>query len=60
MKNLIVSSSPHIRTKTTTWRIMLDVLIALLPASVAGVWLFGWQALAIIGTCVASAVISEF
>ena len=60
MKNLIVSSSPHIRTKTTTWRIMLDVLIALLPASVAGVWLFGWQALAIIGTCVACAVISEF
>ncbi len=60
MKNLIVSSSPHIRTKTTTWRIMLDVLIALLPASVAGVWLFGWRALAIIGTCVASAVISEF
>ena len=60
MKNLIVSSSPHIRTKTTTQRIMLDVLIALLPATVAGVVLFGWKALAIVGVCVAGAVLSEF
>ena len=60
MKNLIVSSSPHIRTKTTTQKIMLDVLIALLPATVAGVVLFGWKALAIVGVCVAGAVLSEF
>lgn len=59
MKNLIVSSSPHIRTKTTTQRIMLDVLVALLPATVTGVVLFGWKALAIVGVCVASAVLSE-
>ena len=60
MNNLIVSSSPHIRTKTTTQKIMLDVLIALLPATVAGVVLFGWKALAIVGVCVAGAVLSEF
>ena len=59
MKNLIVSCSPHIHTKTTTSSIMRDVLIALAPATVAGVVLFGLKALAIIAFCVASAVISE-
>ena len=39
---------------------MRDVLIALIPASVAGVVLFGWKALGIILTCVASAVLAEF
>lgn len=39
---------------------MRDVLIALFPATVAGVVLFGLKALAIILVCVASAVLSEF
>ena len=60
MEKLIVSSSPHIQSKTTTQGIMRDVLIALLPATVAGVILFGWRALVTILVCVASAVISEF
>ena len=60
MKNLIVSSSPHIHTKTTTQSIMGDVLIALLPASVAAVILFGLKALLIIAVCVGTCVISEF
>ena len=60
MKNLIVSSSPHIHTKTTTQSIMGDVLIALLPASVAAVVLFGLKALLIIAVCVGTCVISEF
>ena len=60
MEKLIVSSSPHIQSKTTTQCIMRDVLIALLPATVAGVILFGWRALVTILVCVASAVISEF
>ena len=59
MEKLIVSSSPHIHANTTTAKIMRDVLIALLPATVAGVVLFGMKALAIILVCVASAVISE-
>ena len=45
MKKLIVSSSPHIHTKTTTQSIMRDVIIALLPVSVADVVLFGIKAL---------------
>ena len=60
MKNLIVSSSPHIHTKTTTRQIMGDVLIALLPASVAAVVLFGLKALLILAVCVGTCVISEF
>ena len=59
MKKLIVSSSPHIRTKTSTQTIMRDVLIALAPATAAGIVLFGWKALAIIVSCVASSVLSE-
>ena len=39
---------------------MLDVLIALAPAAIWGCVLFGWRALAVIATCVATAVLSEF
>ncbi len=60
MEKLIVSSSPHIHTKHTTQKIMLDVLIALLPAAVASIVLFGWNAVMIISLCVASSVLSEF
>ena len=59
MEKLIVSSSPHIYAKATTQTIMRDVLIALMPATVAGVVLFGLKALAVILVCVASAVIAE-
>ena len=60
MNRLSVSSSPHIRSSATTNRIMLDVIIALAPAAIAGCVIFGWRALAVIATCVASAVLSEF
>ena len=42
--DLIVSSSPHIFSKDTTSKIMLDVLIALLPATIASVIIFGLSA----------------
>ena len=51
--------SPHIHSGMTTSGIMLDVLIALLPATVAGVFIFGLRALAVIGVCVAACVIFE-
>ena len=60
MKKLIVSSSPHIHTTITTQSIMRDVVIALLPASIAGVVFFGIKALFNIAVCVISAVLSEF
>jgi len=60
MEKLHISVSPHIHTKRTTQTIMLDVVLALLPATVAGVILFGWSALAVVVTCVAAAVLSEY
>jgi electron transport complex protein RnfD len=60
MEKLIVSTSPHICAKTTTQSIMRDVIIALLPATVAGVILFGMKALITILVCVATTVLSEF
>ena len=60
MEKLIVSSSPHIHSGASTQRIMLDVVIALLPASVAAVVLFGLKALLMIAVSVSTAVISEF
>ena len=51
-KLLNVSSSPHVRSKDTTHSIMLDVAIAMLPASAFGVYHFGLHALlVIIVTC---------
>ena len=60
MSKLIVSTSPHIRTKTTTQSIMRDVLIALSPAAVAGIVFFGLRALLTIALCVGTAILSEY
>ena len=57
--NLILSSSPHIHTRDSSRRIMLDVIIALLPAAIAGVIIFGVKALGVIAACVITAVVSE-
>ena len=59
MNTPVMGSGPHIHSKDSSRRIMLDVIIALLPASVAGVILFGLPALWIILTCVIAAVVSE-
>ena len=59
-----VSTSPHVRSNTTTSIIMRDVLIALLPASVFGVYNFGFDALiriiVAIVTCVACEALYEY
>ena len=60
MENLIVSASPHIHSGASTRRIMLDVIIALLPATVASIVIFGVKALFLLLACVASAVLAEF
>ena len=59
-KKLVVSASPHLRTKDTTTGIMLDVIIALIPALIAAVAIFGPRVLAVTATTVISAVLSEF
>lgn len=59
-KKLVVSASPHLRTKKTTTGIMLDVIIALIPSLIASVVIFGPRALAVSATTVITAVLSEF
>ena len=59
MEKLHVSVSPHIHGKKTTQKIMLDVIIALLPASVISVLLVGFDALLVIATCVIASVACE-
>ncbi|MBO5789343.1 MAG: RnfABCDGE type electron transport complex subunit D, partial [Clostridia bacterium] len=60
MNKLTVSAGPHILSTRTTQKVMGDVLIALLPAVLAGVVLFGWRSLAVIATCIGAAVLSEY
>ena len=57
---LTASASPHFRTRDTTTRIMLDVILSLVPALVASVVIFGWRALAVTAVCVASCVVFEY
>lgn len=56
---LHISLSPHIHSSNSTQRTMLDVIIALVPASIAAVILFGIPALIVIAVCVVSAVAGE-
>ena len=61
LKNkLTVSASPHVRSNATTKGIMLDVIIALMPALAASVFLFGPRTLAVTAVCVAVCVLSEY
>ena len=53
---LKLSVSPHIHSGRSTAGIMRDVLIALAPATIAGVVIFGWRALLVVAICVASSV----
>ena len=59
-KNVIVTSSPHLRSSRSTRSIMQEVCLALAPAGIAGIILFGWNALAIMVTSVLSCVVSEY
>ena len=62
-KKLTVSASPHVRSAQTVSGIMLNVIIALIPALAASVWLFGPRVLLIclvtIGTCMLSEYLSR-
>ncbi len=55
-----VSSNPHVRAKDTTSRIMLYVVIALLPATLFGVFNFGFHALLLVMITVLTTVLSEY
>ena len=58
--NLIVSSAPHIVTESDTTRLMGTVILALAPAWVASIYIFGFRALLLSIVCVAASVLFEF
>lgn len=60
LKKLTVSASPHKKTADTTRGIMLDVIIAMLPALVLSVVLFGPRALIVTLVSVVACVVFEF
>ena len=57
---LTVASSPHIRGDFRTSRLMLDVVIALLPALAVGVYVLGLRALVVTAVCVVCALAAEW
>lgn len=59
-RNLIVSSAPHVVSPVNTSRIMLDVLIALVPAVAMATFVFGMRALLLTAVCAASCVFFEY
>ena len=59
-KKLTVSASPHVRSSETSTGIMLDVIIALVPALVMACVYFVTRALALTAVCVGTAVLSEW
>ena len=60
MSKLLVSPSPHIHSKVSTKSLMLDVVIALIPAVICSVVFYGWQELLVLGVSVASCVLLEW
>lgn len=59
-KKLVVSASPHLRSKFTTTGIMLDVIIALIPAFIASIFIFGPRTISVTAVSVSSAVLAEY
>ncbi|KXL54040.1 electron transport complex subunit RsxD [Anaerotignum neopropionicum] len=60
MANFVVSGTPHVRSKESIQSIMRDVIIALVPATVMGIFYFGVKALILVVATIVSAVFFEW
>lgn len=60
MANFVVSGTPHVRSKESIQSIMRDVVIALVPATIMGIFYFGVKALILILASIVSAVFFEW
>ena len=56
---LVVSNSPHVRDGQSINKIMFTVVLAMLPACLAGIWFFGFAALKVLLLCTVSCVVIE-
>ncbi len=59
MNNYLIEPAPHIKSKITTQKIMLHVIISLMPAVIASTVIYGLRALLMIVVCSAVCVLSE-
>lgn len=57
---IIVTGSPHIVTRRSTRTVMLNVIIALLPAFACGAWFFGWRSLAVAAVSIIACMATEY
>ncbi len=57
---LCVSSSPHTHSGASVRRMMLDVILALLPAAAAAIWFFRLDAVRLIAVCIGAAMLTEW
>ena len=60
MKNIEVTSSPHLRDSISTKRIMQEVCLALAPAGIVGIVQFGFRAAGLMAACVICCVLFEY
>jgi electron transport complex protein RnfD len=56
---LLLQSAPHVHSPLTVRKAMLEVIIALIPATIAGIWLFGLPAAIVIGVCTVACLATE-
>lgn len=59
-KQFLISPSPHVHAAVSTRSLMLDVIIALIPATIVSVLFYGWSELLILATSIASCVLLEW
>lgn len=58
-EHYVLSSSPHTHSHASVSRIMLDVIIALMPTTAAGIYFFGMPAVWTIAVCVSTCIVTE-
>ena len=58
-ENIKVSSSPHVRSKMSTSRIMFFVIISLLPATLYGIIQFGFNSALLVAVCIGTCGVCE-
>ena len=60
LSELVITPAPHISSRLTTRRVMLDVIIGLVPAAIAAVYFFRLYAVIVTATCVIASVATEW
>lgn len=57
---IIVTGSPHVASSRSTRQVMIEVILALIPALACGIWIFGWRSLAVAAVTITACVATEY